>query len=95
MGKYLIRSEYKLIAIRNTLEEAEGIVSFLSNLDPEGTYHIEEENDQQNLYEVVFLGICCPRSSVGSILAMANPHYSRFIYVKVLTCRLSFGIIDV
>ena len=45
MGKYLIRSEYKLIAIRNTLEEAEGIVSFLSNLDPEGTYHIEEEND--------------------------------------------------
>ena len=42
MGKYLIRSGYKLIAIRNTLEEAEGIVEFLSNLDPEGEYHIEE-----------------------------------------------------
>ena len=42
MGKYLIRSGYKLIAIRNTLEEAEGIVGFLSNLDPEGEYHIEE-----------------------------------------------------
>lgn len=42
MGKYLIRSGQKLIAIRNTLGEAEGIVEFLSNLDPTGEYYIEE-----------------------------------------------------
>lgn len=42
MGKYLIRSNNKLIAIRDTLGEAEGIVEFLSNLDPGGEYYIEE-----------------------------------------------------
>jgi len=45
MGKYLIRSGHKLIAIRSTKEEAEGIIMFLKNLDQDGDYYIEEEND--------------------------------------------------